>query len=173
MNALADQRVADYFNDNFVCTYLKVGTFQIVNGQKQGGNVASYFCLDDGSVVHAIPGKVGADTLLTESRWAYETRKSALTLSTDFVKGDVDLKKCKEQLRRSHTESYYAEQNPGLLGRNTLPPLPMNMPRHGSQQAQVHWLLGRSPLANLNDVYPIVWTKVLGEQLSSRSVAKN
>ena len=65
MNALADERVAEFFNETFVCTYLKVGKFEIVNGQKVGGNVASYFCLYDGSVVHAIPGKTEANKLLS------------------------------------------------------------------------------------------------------------
>ena len=50
MNALANTQVADYLNENYICTFLKVGTFQIINGQKVGGNVASYFCLADGSV---------------------------------------------------------------------------------------------------------------------------
>ena len=172
MNALADPRVAEYLNENFICTYLKVGTFQIINGQKVGGNVASYFCMADGSVVHAIPGQVKADKLLKEAAWAYETRKSALTLSTDFARGIVDMKKCREQIKKAHTESYFAEQNPWAMNKGPRP-LPMNMPRNVSQQAQAHWLLGRSPLAQWTDVYPIVWTQILGERLSTLSVAKN
>jgi len=46
--------------DNFESTYQKVGTFRVVNGVKQGGNVASYFCLSDGTVVHAVAGPLNA-----------------------------------------------------------------------------------------------------------------
>jgi hypothetical protein len=46
-----------------------VGTFRIVNGQKQGGNVASYFCTPDGRVLHLIAGPVDGDTLIREARW--------------------------------------------------------------------------------------------------------
>ena len=34
MNALADETVASYVGEHFIATYLKVGTFQIVNGNK-------------------------------------------------------------------------------------------------------------------------------------------
>ena len=34
MSALADQRVGDFVNRHFVSTYVKVGTFQVVAGQK-------------------------------------------------------------------------------------------------------------------------------------------
>src|SRR5882672_4719657 len=112
-------------NDTFICTYLKVGTFRIVNGQKQGGNVASYFCLADGSVLHAIPGKVDADKLLAEARWAYETRKSALTFSTSLVTQRVDMKKYQEQVKKAHTERYHAEVNQWAGRGQRLQPLPM------------------------------------------------
>jgi hypothetical protein len=170
VNALADRRVVDYLNDTFVCTYLKVGTFQIINGQKVGGNVASYFCLADGSVLHAVPGQVAADKLLAESRWAYETRKSALTLSTNLGTGEVDAKKYSTQIKKAHTERYYAEVNHWQGKQPTA--LPMAMPMGRSQQAQVHWLLGHSPLAKLDAVYPYVWERILNEKLSGVPVEK-
>ena len=39
--------------------FQKVGTFRISNGQKQGGNVASYFCTPDGQVLHLLAGQTG------------------------------------------------------------------------------------------------------------------
>ena len=54
MGALANDQVGDYLNRHFVSSFLKVGTFALVNGQKQGGNVATYFCLPDGRVLHAL-----------------------------------------------------------------------------------------------------------------------
>ena len=67
MNALADEKVAEYVNEHCIATYLKVGTFQVVNGQKVGGNVASYFCVNDGAVVHAVAGPVDAQVFLSEA----------------------------------------------------------------------------------------------------------
>jgi len=172
VNALNDQRVADYINENFVSTYLKVGTFQIVNGQKQGGNVASYFCLPDSSVIHAVPGQTNASKLMSEARWAYETRKSALSFGTDFEDGKVLMSKYADHVRKAHTERYFAEHrgNGGIWGKQTV--LPMNMPVHTNNQAQTHWLLARSPLIRLNDIYPTVWTQILREQLSTLPVDK-
>src|SRR5215813_1884668 len=93
---------------------MKVGTFRIVDGQKQGGNVASYFCLPDGAVVHAVPGKVDARTLLTEARWAIETRKFALTQSTDLEGGGVDMIRFRYLIRQAHEERFAVEKNPNL-----------------------------------------------------------
>jgi hypothetical protein len=171
VNALANPRVVDYMNETFICTYLKVGTFQIVNGQKQGGNVASYFCQHDGSVVHAIPGQVGADQLLQESRWAYEIRKSALTVATDLGTGNTDMRKYRDKIMKCHTERYHAEGN-DWSGHKSYRPVPASMPRHRSQQAQAHWLLARYPLAKLDTVYPKVWRDILQETLSDVPVAK-
>src|SRR4051812_42352937 len=50
----------------------KVATFRIDGGQKQGGNVAAYFCTPAGLVLHAVAGPVDAATFLREARWANE-----------------------------------------------------------------------------------------------------
>ena len=104
MNALADERVGSYLKDGFVSTYVKVGTFQIVNGQKVGGNVASYFCLPDGSVVHVVPGKVDATTFLNEARFALETHKFASMVSTELASGRKDPHKYQVAIRKAHEE---------------------------------------------------------------------
>lgn len=178
MNALADDRVADYINDHFAATFLKVGTFQIVNGQKQGGNVATYFCLADGSVLHAVPGKVDANTLLSEARWVVETRKAALTRATNLVTGQIDMAKYKATIKRAHEERFAAGPGGGLalglhhdgqkvgLGIR----LPTSMPAGIGQQAQAHWLLAANPLASIDSVYPIVWQRILRERLSGLPV---
>jgi hypothetical protein len=174
VNALADARVANYFNETFVSTYLKVGTFQIINGQKVGGNVASYFCLPDGTVVHAIAGPVNADQLLSESRWAYETRKAALTSSTNLATGDLDEEKFREQVKRSHLERMFAAMTPrgGTRESRLRQPFPANLPRNNSQQTQTHWLLAKQPLAHIDEVSPVVWTQILREEESGLPVAK-
>jgi hypothetical protein len=171
VNALNDPQVADYLNENFVCTYLKVGTFQIVNGQKQGGNVASYFCLPDGSVIHAIPGQVNANKLIHEARWAHDTRKAALTFGTNLETGTVSMRKYSEHIAKAHTERYFAEGGRRGAAWGNQAELPLNMPA-ATSQARAHWLMARSPLIRLDDLYPTVWTQILGEQLSTLPVQK-
>lgn len=169
VNALADARVADYLNEHFVCTYLKVGTFLIVGGQKVGGNVASYYCLGDGSVVHAVAGKVSADTLLNESRWATEIRKSAIMNATNLISGNIDMKKFSDKIQRAHAERYHKDGGGWSHGKYS--PVPMQFPHHRGKQAQAHWLLARNPLGQLDTIYPVVWTRILNEQLSDAPVA--
>ena len=108
MNALANPEVGKYLNEYFVSSFQKVATFRIVNGnQKQGGNVASYFCAPDGRVLHVIPGPVDAATLLKEAKWVVETTKKAMAES----KGDGAA--FKAYFRKAHAEKL--RQESGLV----------------------------------------------------------
>lgn len=78
MNALANPEVGGYIAKHFVASFQKVATFKIVNGAKQGGNVASYFCAPDGRVLHVVAGPVDAATLLREAKWVVEGVKRAM-----------------------------------------------------------------------------------------------
>jgi hypothetical protein len=84
VNALANPEVGKYVNEYFVSSFQKVATFRIVGGQKQGGNVATYFCAPDGRVLHVIAGPVDANTMLREAKWVVEGTKKAMEES----KGD-------------------------------------------------------------------------------------
>ena len=103
MNALADPRVGKYLNEFFCSSFQKVATFKIVNGQKQGGNVAAYFCAPDGRVLHVVAGPVNADTFLREATWVVETTKKAIADS----KGDGG--KFKAMMRQAHAEKLRSE----------------------------------------------------------------
>jgi hypothetical protein len=98
VNALANPEVGKYLNEYFVSSFQKVATFRIVGNQKQGGNVASYFCAPDGRVLHAIAGPVDAGTLLREAKWVVETTKKAMA----DAKGDGG--KFKASFRKAHAE---------------------------------------------------------------------
>jgi hypothetical protein len=98
VNALANPEVGKYLNEYFVCSFQKVATFRIVDGQKQGGNVASYFCAPDGRVLHVIAGPVDAATMLHEAKWVVETTEKAM----DDAKGDGA--KFKAIFRTAHAE---------------------------------------------------------------------
>lgn len=103
MNALANPEVGKYVGEFFCCSFQKVGTFRIVGGQKQGGNVATYFCAPDGRVLHCIAGPVDAGTMLREAKWVVETTKTAMTHS----KGDGG--KFKAIFRTAHADKLRTE----------------------------------------------------------------
>jgi len=103
VNALANPEVGKYLNENFVASFQKVATFRIVGNQKQGGNVASYFCAPDGRVLHIVAGPVDAATLLREAKWVVEATKKAM----DESKGDGA--KFKAYFRTAHADKLKAE----------------------------------------------------------------
>jgi len=103
VNALADPEVGKYFEKYFVSSFQRVGTFKIVGKQKQGGNVASYFCAPDGRVLHCVAGPVNAQTLLKEAKWVVETAKKGIEVS----KGDGG--KFKAHMRTAHSQKLKTE----------------------------------------------------------------
>jgi hypothetical protein len=103
VNALANDEVGKYLNENFVSSYQKVATFKIVDGQKQGGNVASYFCAPDGRVLHIVAGPVDAATLLREAKWVVETTRAAMKDAKD------DGARFKAYFRKAHAERLRTE----------------------------------------------------------------
>lgn len=153
-----------------------MGTFRVVNGQKQGGNVASYFCLTDGTVVHAVAGPLDARQYLQELRWAVDLRKQAASDAS----GEVA--KYRAAIRKGHIERLSSESGLKLTA-NMLPmitaggpPTPTNNPIHVptarrlGTQGQVHLLLASYPMPKLRDLYPIVFEDVLKEKLSTLPV---
>jgi hypothetical protein len=85
-----------------------VATFKIVetpNGgpQKQGGNVASYFCAPDGRVLHVVAGPVDAATMIREAKWVVTTVRKALKDSK------ADGAKFKQLFRTAHAEKLRAD----------------------------------------------------------------
>ncbi len=103
MGALTDPKLGAYLNENFCSSFQKVGTFKIVNGAKQGGNVASYFCAPDGRVLHCVAGPVDAATMLREAKWVVESVRAA----NKEAKGDGG--KFKTYFRKAHAEKLRAE----------------------------------------------------------------
>ena len=103
MGALTDEKVGKYVNEHFVTSYQKVGTFKIVGNNKQGGNVASYFCAPDGRVLHCVAGPVDAATFLREAQWVVDT----LLAANKSSKGEGA--KFKEAFRKAHAEKLLNE----------------------------------------------------------------
>jgi hypothetical protein len=78
VNALANPEVGKFVNEYFVSSFQRVGTFRIVGKQKQGGNVAAYFCAPDGRVLHAVAGPENAQQFLREAKWVVDTSLKAM-----------------------------------------------------------------------------------------------
>jgi hypothetical protein len=108
VNALANPEVGKYINEYFCSAFQKVGTFRIVGKQKQGGNVATYFCAPDGRVLHCIAGPVNAPTMLREAKWVVENTKKAIELSKG-PDGKGDGGKFKAYFRKAHADKLRAE----------------------------------------------------------------
>jgi hypothetical protein len=123
VNALADPTLGKYVNEHFVSAFRKVGTFKIVGRQKQGGNVASYFCAQDGRVLHVVAGPVNAATLLREAKWVVATVKTAL------AENKKSGKSFKSQLRQAHADRLRKEH------RLTVQPVVFDAPVQGQNSA--------------------------------------
>jgi len=173
---LSDEAVGQFIGENFEATHQKVGTFVVANGQKQGGNVASYFCLSDGTVVHAVAGPLDAQQFLREAKWASEVRKLAVT------EAGGEVAKYRATIRKAHAERLALEQGVPI-SLNALPQVAPGTPpvpsrtvlrsqaaRRVGAQGQVHLLLAHSPLPKLSQLYPIVFEGILKERLSTLPV---
>jgi hypothetical protein len=103
VNALANPEVGKYINEYFCSSFQRVGTFRIVGRQKQGGNVAAYFCAHDGRVLHCVAGPVNAAQMLREAKWVVENTKKAI----EHAKGDGAA--FKAYFRKAHAEKLRTE----------------------------------------------------------------
>jgi hypothetical protein len=215
VNALAKPEVGKYLNTTFVSTYQKVGTFRLAGKQKQGGNVASYFCTPDGHVLHAIAGPVNGATLLREARWAVEAYKLAQ------LEGREDPEKFRQFFWDAHaqrlSQEYGLDLNGPESGSSSGTPTPtapvshlrtltfkMNRPREGDpnrgttgnttgserpfgtlnasgrpqtarnlgNQGRVHLLLTAAPVPKIEQVYKLIFEKVLNEKVSTAPVVQ-
>lgn len=168
--------MAKYLKDHCICTYQKIGSFTLVNGNKVGGNVASYFTLPDGRVLHVVAGPVDAETLLHEARWVIETRKLAIL----EAKGDAN--KYKAVFKKAHGERLQADHGvaAGRLPQFSTgffpvvgfgPPVRKTVQK-GLFQDKVHWLLYTYPLADIKQIYPIVFERILFQPVSGKPVSE-
>ena len=175
MSALATPAVGDYLNRHFISGFQKVAAFKINGGQKQGGNVASYFCTPDGLVLHAVAGPVNAGHFLREAQWTNETYNMAL----------LDNQRTAPQLRKFFRKAHVArlqneqrvhvslEQLPraGLSRHGLALLLEQNMHLHLPEQSKVHLLLAAAPLSPIDQIYQVVFEGILNERVSTNPVA--
>jgi hypothetical protein len=165
VNALSNEEVGNYLATHFVSSFQKIGTFRIDGGQKQGGNVASYFVTAQGQVLHVLAGPVDAATFLREARWAVETWKLSVLEKHDerarkafFAKAHADRLYHEHDEKLEPLQELSNERNQEMLRRRL------------TKQAQVHVLLATTPLARIEQIYGRVFEEILGEKVSSRPV---
>jgi hypothetical protein len=103
VNALANAEVGKFVNEHFCASFQKVATFKIVDGNKQGGNVAAYFCAPDGRVLHVVAGPVNANQFLHEAKWVVEMA----TKGIQEAKGDGNA--FKAFMRKAHAQKLKEE----------------------------------------------------------------
>ena len=191
MNALADPKVGKLINKHFIASFQRVGSFKIEGKQKQGGNVATYFCAPDGRVLNAIAGPVDAKTMLEEAEWTILKTREAIKES----KGSAD--RFKTLLRRYHAErlqeKYGARVTPILKdqamqtldtalayrdadGRKLAPILSLPPIENEGEVRQlpnggkVHRLLAAHAGAKIEHLYGAVFQGILNEKVTTKPV---
>ncbi|HZT80206.1 MAG TPA: hypothetical protein VFA26_08290 [Gemmataceae bacterium] len=114
-----------------------------------------------------------AATLLREARWAVDTWELAL------LEAPKDRAKQKLLLRKAHAERLRGEHGGGVRFLRVPPgePTPhmltllLNQSPAGGQ-AGIHQILAAYPLPKLEQIYAVVFEKVLNEKVSTQPVAK-
>jgi hypothetical protein len=163
-----------------VASYQKISTFTVTsNGQKQGGNVASYFCTPDGRVLHAVVGPVTGAKLLEEARWVEETWKLAEMheLKTVAQVQNLYRKAHLERLAREFNIYLKSKQLPALepASASTLirgPYVNALLNKSGDQQGKVHLLLAAYSAPKIGRVYGTIFESILNQEISTTPVQK-
>jgi hypothetical protein len=189
---LAKEEVGKFVNKHFVSSFQRVGSFRIVQGQKQGGNVATYFCSTDGRVLHAIAGPVDAKTFLEEATWVVDATKDALQESK------ADATRFKELMRKKHAErleeKFGARVTPVLKdqalqnletatayrdakGRPLAPILPVppienqrEVKKQLNNAGKVNRLFAANAMMKIEDLYGAIFEGILGETVTTKPV---
>ena len=167
MNALSQEKVGAYLNAHCVAAVQKVATFTIAQGkQKQGGNVAAYFCTPDRQVLHAIAGPVDDAVFLREARWAIDVWEAAQleNLATVAERKVFFRQAHADRLLREHQLRFQPGSQPMSLAQILERNARLNL------QGKVHLLLATVPLAPIESIYRPVFERILNEKISTNPV---
>jgi hypothetical protein len=156
---LSNEEVGEYLNRFFVSSYQKVGTFRKTGNRKQGGNVAGYFCTPQGRVLHLVAGPVTPEMLLKEARWVIDTWKMV-----QWEGANLSLKGI-QVLRKAHYDRFVEKEghSASVQPLSAIPNL----------QSRVHLLLTLAPMPKIDQVYQLVFEKIVGEPVSTNPVMEN
>jgi hypothetical protein len=162
--ALSNESVGEFVNEHFICSYQKVGVQRKFNGQRFGGNVVTYFCLADGTVLHAVMGPVTWKQFLDEATWIVDTLETAKR----ETKGDRE--KCDARIRKAHADRYVDEMKTYVFLRfpqlpaNQIPKsLPTARPKLLPAPMQLEWMLASYHAPKLITLGKMVYQDLLNE----------
>jgi hypothetical protein len=87
--------VGKFIEKHFVAAFQQAGDFKVVSvdgtPQKNGGNVASYFCTPEGRVIHAVGKQVSPQRLLQEGQWALDVYRRVDSEAPDIHKHQLKI----------------------------------------------------------------------------------
>jgi hypothetical protein len=187
VQALARPEVGDFLMKHCVAVYDKVGTFKVnvaPDGKtpiRDGGNVAAFFCSPSGYVIHAVAGPRTGEAFLAEAKWAVAAYTNIVGErglgSAAMQSGQVP--RVTPALRQAHGAALelITKPNPFAPGLELVHHKPSPDPaQRGLEQAglkqreQVHRLLRSRAFEPLTVVGPEVYTKILGEKVTTEAV---
>ncbi len=159
--------MGNYLNKHFVSAFQRVGTFRVSGQQKQGGNVAAYFCTADGNVLHAIAGPVDEDTFLREARWVVHSVNLARLENRTGPGPSLHFFR-KAHFDRLLNEHGVHQSQIRVSGNLTVQNLGnvLNWNMVASNQGKVHLLLGLAPLVRIEQIHQTVFERILNERVS-------
>jgi hypothetical protein len=185
--ALAKPEVGDFLTKNFVSVHDKVGTFQVSSSSdgktanRNGGNVAAFFCTPSGYVIHAAAGPRTGEAFLAEAKWAvavYSQILSDRTLGAAQARAE-NIPRITAALRHAHSSAHDLLNKPDQTapGRELVihePPSDPNLKgldnAGRNQRKQVHKLLKTRAFEPLATIGPKVYTDILGEKVTTQDV---
>jgi hypothetical protein len=120
-DCLLNDEVASIVNRNFICSATRIGPSRNIDGRNTG-SVATYFCLSNGAVLHAIPGPVSAEAFLREVNWLLETRKTA---AEEYQKNPS---RYAATFKKAHMERYFDSAPDEITAPAVMPPMQPKIP---------------------------------------------
>lgn len=185
--ALAKPEVGDFLTKNFVSVHDKVGTFQVNSSSdgktanRNGGNVAAFFCTPSGYVIHAAAGPRTAEAFLAEAKWAvavYSQILSDRSLGAAQARAE-QIPRVTAALRQAHSSAHDLLNKPDqtVPGRELVIHEPPSDPKlkglddaGRNQRKQVHKLFKTRAFEPLAMIGPKVYTDILGEKVTNQDV---
>ena len=181
--ALAKPEVGDFLSKHFVSVYDKVGTFEVSvasdgkTPNKNGGNVAAFFCTPNGQVIHVAAGPRTAEAFLAEAKWAKTVYAEILadrSLGAMQARADHGSRMA-AALRQAHASALRLLSEPKATGPHV--ELVRHTPASDSklqgleaagrrQRQQVHALLQTKSYEPIAVIGPEVYSHILGEKVT-------
>ena len=131
-------------------------------------------CTPDGQVLHVVAGPVDAAVLLREARWVVEPWKLALLekqeddpgLKTIFGKAHAERLRWEHGLRQHELPARTDGLSPAVLAEQ------LKRPKYQAlkSQGRVHVVLAAAPLVPIEQLYQVVFERILGETISTNPV---